>query len=158
MLFRSLQERQVRVHGLGGLVPITQVAGAGFDENGVEFQEIFAGGKVVQFYRQSGEFRAIVAGCYFVEQLAQAINVRLARAGTFRRNVALGADIGIGLTLLGHQADIRQLGDTVHKNDVGRLDIAVNQAVLVQMPERPKAEESAPVKPKGKGKAKGVAP
>ena len=90
----------------------------------------------MQFDGQSGEFRAVVAGCDFVEQLAQAINVRLARARTFRRNVALGAHIGIGLTLLGHQADIRQLGDTVHKNDVGRLDIAVKEAVLVQMPER----------------------
>ena len=33
---------------------------------------------------------------------------------------------------IGNQSDIRQLGHAVDEDDVGRLDIAVNQTVFVQ--------------------------
>jgi len=56
------------------------------------------------------------------------------------------------------ESGFARIGLTPAASSDGVRHILLLEPLLVQMPERPKAEESAPVKPKGKGKAKGVAP
>ena len=76
---------------------------------------------------------AIHAGADFVEYFAQAEDVGLRRARAFRRKVAFCAHNRMCVARLGHQSDVAELGHAVHQNHVGRFDVAVDEAVLVQV-------------------------
>jgi copper homeostasis protein len=63
-------------------------------------------------------------------------NVSADRARAFGGNESFRADKRPALRGVRHQPDVRQLRDAVHENDVGWLDVAVDQTVLVQETQR----------------------
>ena len=67
-----------------------------------------------------------------VEHHAEAVEVRLHGVGALRRDVPVRAHVGPRLGLLHDEADVGQLGLPAHEHDVGRLDVAVDQAGPVQ--------------------------
>src|ERR1051326_6327272 len=83
--------------------------------------------------RQRREFMPIFARRDLVKHLAQTVDIRLRRPGPFRRNETFGADKRLRFALLSYQPDVRQLGDAVYEDDVGGLDVPVNQPVPMQM-------------------------
>ena len=62
------------------------------DQHLVQLAEQWPVGQVRDVGRQLGKLLAIVAGAQFVEHLAEAVDVGLARAGTFGRQKAFRAD------------------------------------------------------------------
>ena len=75
---------------------------------------------------------SVLAGADFVKDLAQAVNVRLGAAGSFRRNKSFCADIRPGFVDIGDQSNVGKLGHAVNKNNVRGLDVAVNQPVFME--------------------------
>ena len=86
-----------------------------------------------QIFRQLGKFQTVFAGGDFVKDFSQRINIRLCGFGTFRGNEPLRAHVGNRDIEVGDETDVRELGLSLDENDIGGLDIAVNQAVLVQI-------------------------
>jgi len=81
----ALEQREVGVHFLGGLVALVAVRGAGFEQDGVELEQ---GGGVRCF----GDLRVgfgkslrSLPHAGFVQDLAQAVEVGLRRVRAFRR-------------------------------------------------------------------------
>ena len=85
---------------------------------------------------------AILPRTDLVESFSQAVNIRLRVAGAFRRNKTFRADVRPGLAAFSHQTDVCELRNHVHKNDVRRFYVAVNQAVLVKFIQRETEAES----------------
>ena len=71
-----------------------------------------------------------------MEHFAQAVEIGLRRARPFRCHEALGAHHRLRLAQFRDQPDVGQLGRAVHEDDVGRLDVAVDQAVSMQVLQR----------------------
>ena len=114
-----------------GIVP------AGPEDDLVEFEKCRVVGGLVPFGGQLRKVLAVFAGGRFVQHLAQTVHVGLRRAGAFRGDEPVGADKRTGFVGVGHEADVSQLGHAVHENDVRGLDIAMDQAVPVQLGDRP---------------------
>ena len=57
------------------------------------------------------------------------------RARAFGREVAFSANDGARIAGVGHQADVRQLGPAIHEDDVRRFDVAMDEAVFMQVAE-----------------------
>ena len=131
----TLKQRQVREHRLRRLVTPARIGLARLDDHLVQFNKLIAIGKISQQRRRFGKGLTILSSGDFVKDLAQTVDVRLRRTGPFRRNEAFGPHERLGLAHVRHQPDVRQLRDAVAKNDVRRLDIAVNQTAFVQMAE-----------------------
>src|SRR5207249_4817793 len=94
---------------------------------------------VGEFLEQRWRLRKILpvfAGRDFVQDFAQTVEVRLRGARTFRRNETFRAHVRPGFANIRYQTDVRQLRHAIDENDVRRLDVAVNQPALVQMPQR----------------------
>jgi hypothetical protein len=83
--------------------------------------------------REFGKITYLLARGHFVEDLAEAVNVRARLAWSFGRHVAFRAHKGGGLPDVRYQTDVRQLRHSMKKDDAGRLDIAVHETVFVQM-------------------------
>src|SRR5204862_3993707 len=98
---------------------------AGLQDDFVQFEEFFVIGKAIQFRRQLWKLQTVLAGAGLVEDLAQPKHIGLRSAWPLGGNEAFGADIRGRFTNAGYQADIRQLGDTVYKNDIGRFYVPV---------------------------------
>ncbi len=130
------QHQQMSVHVPGGLVAPVQFGPASLENHLVQFQEPLVVGSLPHPRRQFRKILAIFAGADFVKHFAQAINIGLRRAWAFRRDEAFSADVRPGLLHLGHQPNVRQLGHSVDKDDVGRLDVAVNEPAFVEFGQR----------------------
>ena len=117
----------------GGGVASARLSGAGAQHDFIQFPEatrIFA---VVGLDRQLREPPSIQASGHLIEHLAEAVDVGFRGAGAFRREVTVRADHRLGLTGIGHEADVRQLGHAADKHDVRRLDVAVDEACGMQV-------------------------
>ena len=90
--------------------------------------------------RQVRKLLTVVPRSDLVKHFAETVDVGLRRAGAFGRDVAFRAHERERGFDVRDQPDVRELGDAVHENDVGRLDVAVNQPVPVQVIESSKAE------------------
>lgn len=62
----------------------------------------------------------------------RAINVRGAASGPFRWDISVGADVTSRFSCMYHQADVGDLRCAVDKNNVGRFQVAMDQAALMQ--------------------------
>jgi hypothetical protein len=113
----------------GGGVALGGVVVAGFEDDFVELTEL--GGGVVDL----GVVGAVFAGGHFVEDFAEGKEVGIGFAGAFARDVAEGADEGLGGVGAGDEADVGEARLAVDVNDVAGLDVAMDEAVRVQMPE-----------------------
>ena len=114
----------------GGEAP-GQVGFTGLADDAVEVEPEgpFLVGEIVRHF---GEFHAVLPAAHLIEHLAQAVDVRLRRAGAFRGHKAFGAHKG-ALPKGGHEADVRQLADAADEDDVGGLDVTVREAVVVHV-------------------------
>ncbi len=54
------------------------------------------------------------------------------RTGTLRRHVSRGADFSPGILNGGDEADVGELGGATDQDDIGRLDVAMDQPATVQ--------------------------
>src|SRR5436190_7132282 len=84
---------------------------------------------------ESGEIRklqTVLAGAGFIQDFAEAEDVSGRRSWTLRRNVAFGADVGLRLAGVGYQANVSEFGDAIEENNIGGLDVPMDQSVLVQ--------------------------
>ena len=113
----------------GGGVALGGVVVAGFEDDVVELGEL--GGGVVDF----GVVGTVFAGGHFVENFAEGVKVGGGFAGAFARDVAKGADEGLGGVGGGDEADVGEAGLDVDVEDVARFDVAVDEVVVVEMPE-----------------------
>ena len=127
---------EISLHGCGIGVALARVVVTGFEEDFVEFEQAGVVGLSLQIRRQLREVLAVFSDGNFVEDFAQAVDVRLRGAGAFRWNVAHGADEGARFVNRRHESDVRQLRFAVHEDDVRRFDVAVHQALRVQVFQR----------------------
>lgn len=128
----GLDEFEVAGQVVGGGVALMGLGLAGAEDDGVEFADE---GGVAAFDDRGwngGEFEAVEAGEHFVHQLAQAIEIGGGGTGAFGGNVAMGAHRSEGGVGSGHQADVGQFGHALDENDVGRFDIAMDEAFVVE--------------------------
>ena len=77
----------------------------------------------------------LFAGANHVEGSPQAENVGAGLARPFRRVIAGCKNQG-ALADFCHQPDVGQFGSALGKNDIGGFDVAMNQAILMQMFQR----------------------
>src|SRR5438477_3485452 len=89
-----------------------------------------------QFRRQLREVPPIPAGANFVKHFAQTVEVGLGHTWPFRREIAFGAYERAGSVHGRYQADICQLWQPIHENNIREFYVPVNQAALVQMSQR----------------------
>src|SRR5439155_26047540 len=66
----------------------------------------------------------------------QAVNITLGCPGPFRRHESFCADVGERGIEARHQPDVCELGNAVHKDDVGWFDVTVDESVRVDGAER----------------------
>ena len=132
----GLQQRQVGVHFGGGFVALFYVRRAGAENHLVELGERGAVGQFADAGGQLGKLLAIATGADLVKHLAQAEQVGLHRARTFRRQVAFGAHERHGGLRQRDEADVGQLRNAVHKDNVRGFDVAMDEAVAVEVFER----------------------
>ena len=136
--FAALEQREVGVEFGGGLVALLEFGVAGADDDFVQLGELgaFGGGLFDEIRWQLGVILAVAASGHFVEHFAEAEDVGLRRARAFGRQITFRADQrerGLGPR---DESDVRQLGNAVHEDDVRRFDVAVDEAVAVQVIER----------------------
>ena len=134
--FAGAHEREMRLEFRRRLVAEHHVVGAGLEDDGVPFRK-----RAVGFIHQGavgrpGEFLAVKAGADFVKHLAQAVDVRRRSAGAFGRDEAGRADVGGVGADVRDQPDVGELGPAVDEDDVLRLDVAMDEFVLVEKVER----------------------
>ena len=70
-----------------------------------------------------------------IEHHRERIEISSTRAGTFRRDVTLGPDIG-SLTAESDESNISKLGNSLYENDVGGFYIAMSESREVKVTER----------------------
>ena len=124
------------MHRLGAGVALTWIVGAGFQDDGVEFEEALLVGELFPILRQRGKILAVAAHANFIKHFAQAVQIARRLARPFRWQIAGSAHERARGIDTGHQADVGELGNAAHEDDVRRLDIAMDKAVGVQMFER----------------------
>ena len=117
----------------GGLVSFADVTLTRFEDYLIEFEELGRISQLAQLHRQLGEIMAILAGADLVKDFTQAIDIRLRRAGAFGWDKTFRADVGTRLADVGHQAYVRQFRDAIHQNDVGRLNVSMDQPAPMEM-------------------------
>ena len=127
--FAALEKFQVNVHFPGRLIALARIVGAGFQDDGVEFEQVLGVGEFFPFLRQRGEILAVAAHADFVERFAEAVQIASRFAWPFRRHIARRAHERARGIDTRHQADVRQLGHAAHEDDVGRLNVAMHEAV-----------------------------
>ena len=93
-------------------------------------------GEFLPVFGEGGEIGAVAADAQFVEDFAEGIEVALGFAGAFGREIACGANERHGGIEAGDKADIRQLRCAVDENDVRRFNVAMDEAVGMEMVER----------------------
>ena len=106
---------------------VFRVPGAGAQQQLVEMPQ------AARVLGQLGEIMPVLAGGDFVNHFSQAENIRRRLARPFARQIARRAHPRKRGVHARHQPDVRQLGHAVDEDDVGRLDVAMHQAVPVQM-------------------------
>lgn len=116
-------------------MPVLRVVRAGLDDYLVEFEEGVTLGAVVHLGGQFRELLTVAAHGKLVENLAEAVDVGLWRGGRLRGAEAVGANNGVGLGDRSDEADVGETGLPILKDDVGGLDVAVNEAMPVKVDE-----------------------
>ena len=129
----AVQDREVGVHFLGGGVARLGIGRAGAQQHGVQLHQGDGFAVRADLREWLGEFVAVFPHRGFVEHLAQRVEVGLRRGGAFGRDEPFRADERVRACGLGHQTDVGQLGHAAHEDDVGGLDVAVNEALAVEM-------------------------
>ena len=140
--FAATQDREVGVHFLCGAIALVRIVLAGLEENEVQFEQPLLLLRLPEERRQFGKLHAVLAGAHFVEHFAEAVDVGLLADGTFRRQETFRADVGNGCAHIRDQPDVRELGHAVDEDNIGRFDVAVDEAVRVQVLERPGEREA----------------
>ena len=140
--FAAPQQFEIGAHRRRRSVAVLGIVSAGAGNDGVEFHQSFAVGQLAQLRGQLGKFLAVFSCRDFVEHFAETVEIGLRRAGTFRRGETFGAHIRASGIHACDQSDVRQLGDAIHENCVGRLYVAVNQPVSMQMFQRRRQREA----------------
>ena len=120
-------------HGRGDLA-LGDARLADIADDLVQLQPALALQACRQLIGKLGEIKPILSRRDLIEDFPQRIDIRLRGAGTLGRHEALGADEG-ALVAGGDEADVGELGLAVDKNHVGRLDVAVREVPLVEVPE-----------------------
>src|SRR6266516_6782166 len=123
------------MQGRGRWIALSRIRLARLEDDLVELGQQAAG--VFQLCRgQRRKLFSVQPGEGLVEHLAQAVDVRQGRPRSFWSDVSPGAEIGDVLWRprnVSYQSNVRQLGDSLHENDVGRLDVPMDELRLVQM-------------------------
>jgi len=83
--------------------------------------------------RQFREVHPVLPGADLVKHFAEAEDVCLGGARTFRREKTFRAHKRDACVQPGHETDVGQLWHASHEDDIRWLDIAMNQTVLVEM-------------------------
>lgn len=128
--FSGVEKIQFLPKLAGGLIAAPRFLVAGSEEDLVEFEmeSAFAG----DIGRQLGKLAAVFAGGDFVEDLAEAVNVRKGPDRAFGWHEPCSADHGVRFVDLNDQTDIGKFGVAVHENDVGGLDVTMNEVFIVK--------------------------
>lgn len=131
-----LQQSQLGLHFFCVAVTLARVGLAGFEEDGVEFDQLR---RMALFSEIAGELRellAVFAGADFVKHFAQTVEIGLGFARPFRWNETFGADVRARTARVRDQTDVRQLWNSVDDENVGRFDVAVDQSMSMEVRQR----------------------
>ena len=129
----ALQQQQLASQFIGGLIPAGGIGIARAEKHLVQFSKRLRSIRCVhRERRQLRKFISIQPRGHFVKKLAEAIDIRLRPPRTFRRHEPLGAHEGMRLIHARQQSDVRELRLVIHEDDVGRLDVPMDQPALVQ--------------------------
>ncbi len=134
--FAAANQGQIGVHFRGGAITVRRVAMARLHQHGIQLEQRCTVWQPGNFGRQLGKLTAVAAHAHFVEHLGQAVEVGLRCAGTFRSDVTGRAGDRKGFVERGDQSDVGQLGQAFHEDNVGWLDVAVDQAMPVEVFQR----------------------
>jgi hypothetical protein len=118
----------------GGRITPGGIVFTGFQEHAVQVKKPFMVWLLDNIPRQIRESSAIETKSSFVQRLPQAVSVGPSGPRSFRRHIpwrANGRWIDWGLSG-SYEPDIGQLGYAVNEDDVRRLNIAVNKAMLMK--------------------------
>ena len=129
----SLQAFEFLAQSAGAGMTFLRIMLAGLEHDRVELgqQRLFLGSR--QVGGQLRELTSVLSRGYFVQQLAETEDIGLRGAGTFGREEAFGAYERLGGVDAGDQPDVGELGHTPHEDDVRGFDVAMDQAVTVEM-------------------------
>ena len=141
---RPLSLRKRFAHFLGGMVTLRQVVSARFEEDFIELEVSRFDFTSAQVRGQLRKVFRTFAGADNVEGTPQAKNVGAGLARTFRRVIAGCVNQGDLIADFGHQPDVGQFRSASGKNDVGRLDVAMDEAIPMQMFQRVRQGETQP--------------
>jgi hypothetical protein len=101
----------------------------------VDLKKFLCLGPVANFGRKLWELTAIPTGGAFIQNFAEGKEVGLGRSRAVGGKVTFRTNDRKRVAGIGHQTDIRQLGAAIDENNVGWLDVAMDQTVRVQVAE-----------------------
>src|SRR5436190_18802315 len=90
---------------------------------------------LIEVRRQFRKLFYVFAHARFVQQLAQAIEISTRCSRTFERHITFSTSEGARLLEGRYQADICELWDAIYEDNVGRLNVPVDEPVAVKLTE-----------------------
>jgi hypothetical protein len=87
----------------------------------------------IELRRQVRKIMPIFSGAGLIQDFPQAINIRLNRPRSFRRNKPLRSHKRSRLAGFGDQSNVSKLRDSIHENDVGWFDISMHEPMLMEV-------------------------
>src|SRR6266446_533646 len=122
-----------------GSIPLSWLGCAGLQDDVVELEYLHA---VSPFDKGRGK-RWILMGAFahagHVNDFAEAIHVCRRNALPPGCDVTVGAEAGrfqTGGSDVGYQPDVREFGEAIHVDDIGRFDVPVDEALFMEKLER----------------------
>ena len=109
---------QIRVHLARGRIAARRLAVARANQHFIELAKDFGVREGVEGFGQLREIVPVFAGGDLIQHLAEAEQVPLGGAGTFRRDVAFRAHVGSSFSKVRHQTHVGELGRPVDEDDV----------------------------------------
>ena len=109
------------------------VGGAGFEQDGVEFEQAGVVGARAEAGRELRKILPVFAEGGFVKNFSQRVKIGLRTARAFGCDVARRAHKRPGVVHGGDQPGIGQLGHAAHEEDIRWFDVAMHQALRVQV-------------------------
>ena len=131
----SGERRQFVMQCARGFVAARRARVTRFQHHRVETGKQLRVGPLPEIRRQFRELIAPLAGAHFVEDSAQAEEIRAWRSGALRRNVAFGPHEGRFLTDIGHQPDVGEFGQSLDEDDIRGFDIPMHQVGAMEVGE-----------------------